>query len=310
MANKKIWSYGKNIANEYIKDSLGRNRLFFIWEVLKLKKESPEHYSEITFWSTQKNETNRSRMAPVKLGFFRYIENLKGNNYSGDGQSLSHSIAILALSQLKRLNFIIGDDEICIKIKESRIDNLKVQFENGNYYFPDLICYFNKPDWLVERWGNKIALEVVVKHPCEDLKIKDFEDHNFPIIEITLNNKMLFLPEFRGRSFGENELENYYNFLINKFSEKIYGKKISNPVKVKYYNKMLKECLSEINFLKSKNQEFKILQSSNLQKFNYKIESLSKELNKVKGISLDLEKENYSLKNKGFFKKLTELFKR
>lgn len=35
-----------------------------------MKQNFPEKYNELTFYSTQTNESNRFRMTPVKNGFF------------------------------------------------------------------------------------------------------------------------------------------------------------------------------------------------------------------------------------------------
>ncbi|CAA0252567.1 conserved hypothetical protein [Tenacibaculum maritimum] len=309
MANKKIWAYGKNFQNEYIKDSLDRNRMFFIWEALSLKKNKPDEYNSITFWSTQRNENERSKMTTVKLGFFRYIENIKGNTYSGDGESLSHSIAILALSRLKELNFTIGNKKLSIEPKEIIVDDLKVQFENGNYYFPDLICRFDKPLYITEKWGNKLAIEVKVSHACESIKVKDFEDHNYPIIEITLNKNMQFLKELRKETFDEDDLKKYYDFLTEKFSKNIYGKIISDPVRVKYHKRKIKELSSEITNLTQQSTKLKKSYSETKRDSLYKVESLTNNISKLEKERNKLEQENNQLKNKSFITKLFELFK-
>ncbi len=309
MANKKIWAYGKNSSNEYIKDSIDRNRMFFIWEALKMRRENPVEYKNITFWSTQNNEENRSKMTAVKTGFFRYIENQNGNTFSGDGESLSHSIAILAISRLSELNFTIGKNKLKIKPTHIFIDDLKVQFENGNYYYPDLICEYNSPLGLIEKWGNKIALEVKVSHACEEIKIKDFEDHNYPIIEITLNENMQFLKELRKEQFDENDLKKYYDFILDKFSKNIYAKILSNPVKVKYHKKIVKKLNSEIDSLKSKIQDIENNFNETLRRNDFKVKSIETELEKETEIKKLILKENTELKNKSFLRKLKELFK-
>lgn len=308
MGNKKIWAYGKNSSNEYIKDSIGRNRMFFIWEALKMRRQNPFEYKKISFWSTQNNLNDRKKMTTVKTGFFRYIENNNGNVFSGDGESLSHSVAILAISKLDELNFTIDNHKLKIIPSEISIDNLKVQFENGNYYYPDLICKYDYPKNLIEKWGNKIAIEVKVNHACENIKIKDFEEHNYPIIEITLNKNMQFLKELKKEQFDETDLEKYYNFILNKFSNNIFGKLLSNPVRAEYHNRTVRELYTENKKLEILNQKLKNEMNVMTNNNELQIQSLVRDLRRIKEENHLLTKENTYLKNKSFFTKLRDLF--
>lgn len=305
MGGKKIWAYALNSSNEYIKKADGTGlRLFSIWEALKLKKEDPFTFDKITFMSTQNNVEHRSKLTPVKSGFFRYIDNQKGNSHSGDGESLSHAFAISAISKLHVLNFVIQNQSLTIKPVKMETNDLKVRFSNGNFYYPDIICTFNSPKALIEKWGNKIAIEIAVSHFCENKKIRDFEDHNYPIIEITLNQNMQLLKE----ASTPEQLEYYHNFLIKKFNDRIYGKVVSNPIRAPFHRKQIKlERKNFENQLNKKNQEINHLQSNIEEQYNH----LNNKNKIIDRLNLDIfvqKNEIEQLKNKSFLQKLRELF--
>lgn len=238
MANKKIWAYAKGDSGGFIKDERGRLKFFFIWQALKLKKHDIFEFNKLTFFSTQSDESKRSRMTPVVKGFFRYIENSGGNTISGDGESLSHSISILVLSELSSINFVFGKNECTFNFSEIKTEDLKIRFESGRFYFPDLIGFFADDNPYYEKWGGKVALEVKVSHGCEPEKVQDFLEHNIPIIEINITEKLRFKEELNKQPFDENDLERYYNFLKSIFSNKVYGKVVVDPSS-EVYNKRL-----------------------------------------------------------------------
>ena len=259
MANKKIWAYAKGDTGSFIKDELGRLKLFFIWQVLKLKKHNIFEFNKLTFFSTQVEESKRSRMTPVVKGFFRYIENSGGGTVSGDGESLSHSIAILVLSELSSINFVFGKNEYTFNFSEIKAEDLKIRFESGRFYFPDLIGFFTNDNPYYEKWAGKVALEVKVSHGCEPEKAQDFLEHNIPIIEINITEKLRFKEELSKQTFDENDLERYYNFLTSIFSNKVYGKIVVDPSSGAY-NKNL------ISSEKQKSSKLKVLLDSEAKK--------------------------------------------
>lgn len=239
---KKIWAYAKNKQNNFILDQHqpSRLRIFYIWEVLKMKQKSPEEYEKLTFYSTQANEQYRARMAPVKNGFFKYIENMKGgNNGDGDNETISHSIAILVLSELKKIKFVIGQNSFQLNFSQFLIEP-RLQFENGKVYYPDLIGYFSSECDLAEKWNGKVAIEVVVKHKCEPQKIKDFREHNIPLIEVNISEKIIFLKELTNQNYDSEDVEKYYNYLKAMFINKVFGCIRSDPISVNYHDKKLK----------------------------------------------------------------------
>jgi hypothetical protein len=237
MARKKIWAYATQ-QNTYVwNNNLHKEKLYFIWQVLKLKKEQPAIYNQLTFMSTQSAKEKRAELIAVNRGFFRYkSESVNDRKPSDpDGESISHEMAILALSEMREIKFIEGEKEYIITFDKIKRDDLKVRFLNGKVYYPDLIGYFSQPAELAERWGGSVAIEVKVTHPCESEKIHDFYRHNCALIEINLNEKMCFLPERQKREFSEDEMERYYHYLCDKFSEKVFMRIKSDPVMPQVY---------------------------------------------------------------------------
>lgn len=289
MANKKIWAYAKDDSGSFIKDERGRLKLFFIWQVLKLKKHDIFGFNKLTFFSTQTDESKRSRMTPVVKGFFRYIENSGGGVVSGDGESLSHSIAILVLSELYSINFVFGKNEYTFNFSEIKSEDLKIRFESGRFYFPDLVGFFTDDNPYHEKWGGKVALEVKVCHGCEPEKVQDFLEHNIPIIEINITEKLRFKEELNKQSFDENNLERYYNFLTSIFSNKVYGKIIVDPSS-EAYNKNL------IFFEKQRSSKLKVLLDSEAEKSILLNQQLASSNNDIQRHKDSLDAQNNKLK--------------
>lgn len=325
---KKISAYAKNKQGEYILNQHKPSQLkkFYIWNVLKMKQESPEEYEKLTFYSTQADKQYRARMTPVKNGFFRYIENMKGgNNEDGDNESISHSTAISVLSELSEITFVIGKKSYQLKFTEFFIEP-RLQFENRNVYYPDLIGCFSSECDLSEKWNGKVAIEVVVSHKCEPKKIKDFFAHNIPIIEVTLTKKMIFLKEFQNESYDSKDVEKYYNFLKTIFKNQVYGKILSDPISANYYVEELKLKQMELNNIISINKELNELNESykleldnkqtSLNELTIKINDLSRENYNLHNLLKQNEESNNKLKNKieiiesmSFWEKLRYLFK-
>lgn len=258
MANKKIWAYGKDINDDYITGEVHPLRIFYIWEVLKLKRENIHEFNKITFMSTQKDPSARTEMSSVIKGFFRYIKKPKQSiKEDKDSDSLSHSIAILALAEQKQLNFTCGEVKFTIDVDELRTEDVKIQLSNRDtfdYYYPDLICQFSSPQDLAEKWGGKVALEVKQTHACEPEKIHDFKNHCIPIIEIDIE-KWSIEKKYETKSPSPEQLEDYFYFWKNVFSKNIFGKILSDPVTPQYYEKKEIEFKSRIESLQSQNKQ-------------------------------------------------------
>lgn len=297
MANKKIWAYALDETGQYVKGEKHPLKIFYIWESIKLRDNKIHEFNKLKFMSTQKDPAKRTEMSAVKNGFYRYKvgENNSNTIHDKDGSSLSHSIAIQVLAEMDEINFVFGEEEHKFEAKEIRSEYLKLQLTNRNryeYYYPDLVCFFDTPKELSLKWESKVAIEVKHTHPCEDEKIQDFESHGIPIIEVNIKG-ISIEKKFNTKPPTPEQLENYYHYLKNTFRKKVYGKVLSNPVSNKYFN--IKE-----------HEHFKSLenQKANLDKatttiliLNAQIASNTKEIEGLK-VAINSNKKNLAEKDK------------
>ncbi|TMP62747.1 hypothetical protein CWB77_05000 [Pseudoalteromonas sp. S1610] len=295
MANKKIWAYAMNVNNAYVVGEKHPLRIFYIWEVLKLKEKDIHEFNQLSFMSTHNDPTKRVPLSAVKTGFYRYPKGYTSSEVSsGDSDSLSHSIAIQVLSEMDEINFKISKNvEFKVSVENIRTDDLKIQLTNKDkfsYYYPDLICNFTSPSDLSMKWGGKLAIEVKHTHACEPEKITDFESHGIPIIEVSIDS-ISIEKMFKTKNPTADDLESYYNYLKRTFKKQVFGKILSDPISVSYYKLEVNKRDSKI-----KSQENKLLDSENsLQKSLTKNEILESKLSENEDI-LAREKSDYQNK--------------
>lgn len=308
---KKIWAYAKD-RNGYIKQISGRTRLFFIWEALRMKSKDTFNYNKHTFLSTQSDEDKRYEMIPVKNGFFRYKSN-KGTRVlsGGDGESLSHEISISALFDLEEINFVIKNKSHIFNFSEMRIEDNKIRFENGNVYFPDLIGFFTSESEYFRKWGGKVAIEVKVTHGCEPEKVRDFEDHGIPILEIFISDKIRFLPEKNKVPFNEDDLEDYYKNLIRIFSTQVYAKVLSDPCSIEYQKDRYDDSYKKIDNASKERKTLVNQNTSLIEKIENKTlenQALNHTLDKVNNELGSIKNKLITLNNRTIWQKIINLF--
>ncbi|MEI2264864.1 hypothetical protein [Erwinia sp. CGal63] len=250
MARKKIWAYACDKNGQYIRsEKVNKERLYFIWEALKIRDKDPGAFSQLTFMSTQSNKKKRAELVPVKKGFFRYKSDsgAADKTLNPDHDSFSHEMAIAVLAEMKTINFQSYSQAFAITFDELKKDDLKIRFEDGSVYYPDLTGFFSEPADLARKWGGKVALEVKVTHACEPAKIKAFRDHNIPIIEIFLRPSMRLAAEKNKVAFDEYQMERYYHYLQEKFSSVVYMAILSDPTMPDEYEKIVNEKSNELS---------------------------------------------------------------
>jgi hypothetical protein len=313
MGNMKIWAYATK-DKEYILDERFENkrpRLFFIWEALRMKRETTFEYNKLIFMSTHRNIESRQRMTPVIKGFFRYIENMKGNDNGGGGESLTHEFAILALSLMNSITVKNGDELHTYKFTELKIEDCKVQFENGNIYYPDLIGFLDPSDSMYEKWGGKVAIEVHVKHKCEPEKVRDFEDHGIPIIEITIYESIWLEKRIKGSEYSDQQLENYFGYIQEIFKQYVYGKVISNPLSPSFQKKLFKAFSqkfdSQNDIILEKETEISNIKEKIMQ-LNHQLKIANEKLSEKQKQVTRIEGELSAIRNRNFWQRLGTLF--
>lgn len=282
---KKMWAYAL-LNGEYVSDlksNKKRNRLFFVWEALRLRHASEDSYyrramevqpefnfDHLTFMSTHKNTAQRKPLHPVKTGYFRYSQGEAHSAQGGDGESISHQLAILALSQLKRIPFIINNSKLTLEFTEMVIDgeDTRVQFDDGKSYYIDLIGYLDKKSPKYHEWGGKVGIEVKYTHGYEsiDERIQSLERHNIAILEVPVTKSFIYPSErkkpYTSGGTSPDELEAHYNKLQEEFKKQTYAKLLSNPLQGKFARqqiKILKDTVKEsIIRIKSLESELEI----------------------------------------------------
>jgi hypothetical protein len=259
---KKRWAHA-TISDQYIlQEGKKRKRLFFIWEVLKLRriheenkhKRNPDthtefNYDDLTFWSTQKGEHNKKPLTPDIRGYFRYKSGdaPADSNQGGDGESITHQLAILALSQLDKIPFVINGKKLTLDFMDFDLDgeDTRIQIGGGKYFYPDLIGYLVPGSCNYEKWGGKVLIEVKVTHGCEPAKVNILKEHNFAILEVYISPKFRFPPEVKGYDFDAEDMERYFNRLVDRFSQETFATLLSNPMVTDYAESRIKSIIMD-----------------------------------------------------------------
>lgn len=70
--------------------------------------------------------------------------------------------------------------------------------------------------------GGKVALEIFVTHSCEPDKVKAFESHNIPILEVKISDSIRFRKELNKQPFTPEDLEDYFEKLRARFSQQVF----------------------------------------------------------------------------------------
>lgn len=230
----KIWAYAKG-SDGYVTLEDGRLKFFFIWQVLKMKRENPQQFSSLTFISTQWREKYRREMFAVKNGYFRY-KSAEPVLRSGDsdGETLPHAYLIAVLSQLKTINFKIGDEIVPFTFTRLVAEETRLRFGNGNGYIPDLYGEFTSDNPYYKKWGGKVAIEVCYSNPCSMQKVIDFRDHGIPIIEIKIA-KSINIETYIDKNDIEGSIERGYQKITAIASSQLFCRVLSDPVSTQYH---------------------------------------------------------------------------
>lgn len=241
----KIWACAKNF-NGFINREDGRYKLYFIWQILKMKRESPSEFGALTFFSTHSREDKRREMFAVKNGYFRYKSAEPVNSRSGDsdGETLPHAYLIAVLSQLKTINFKIGQEVVPFTFTRLVAEETRLRFGNGNGYVPDLYGEFTSDNPYYKKWGGKVAIEVCYSNPCSPQKIVDFRDHGIPIIEIKIA-KSINIETHIDKNDIEGSIERGYQKLTDIASNQLFCKVLSDPVSVPFHQEYVRQSEKE-----------------------------------------------------------------
>lgn len=290
----KIWACAKG-ADGFINRDDGRYKLFFIWQVLKMRRLNPSEFSALTFFSTHSREDKRREMVAVRNGYFRY-KNLDPLARSGDsdGESLSHACLIAILSQLETINFVIDNEIVPFTFTRLIAEETRLKFGNGNGYIPDLYGEFTADNPFYKKWGGKVAIEVCYSNPCGMQKVVDFRDHGIPIIEIKITDSIK-VEKYINKDDVEGSLERHYRQVSEIVSRQLYCKVLSDPVSTRFHDDYARQAEKDRVALVEKNKRETMFLSNKLRETESLAESVGKErdgLAEAKGL---LEKDKAGL---------------
>ena len=309
MAKKKIWAYAKDKnTEEYLIGVDHPLRLFFVWEARKIQENDPAAFEKLQFFSTHRVEQERKKMHLHKNGFFRYNPNqVSKEPEDGDSDSISHMLAIAAIAQLNEINLVCGTESFSIKPTSVDTERRIQLISEGRYryYIPDIVFTFDEDSHWAKRWGKKLAVEVKHSHACEDIKIKDFESHGIPIIEVDIKN-ISIEKKLDIKSPDMQQMEKYFKYLKHIFSEKVYGKILSNPVSVNFHTEKIKEKTNELDFANRKLKKLICSYNKLKNESQTEIENKNSKLDRNQGDLNDL-RQDLSDKKKTLLKLASEL---
>ena len=273
----KIWACAKD-SNGFINRDDGRYKLFFIWQVLKMRRENPTAFSALTFFSTHSREAKRREMSAVIGGYFRYKNKDVQAARSGDsdGETLSHAFLVTILAQLETINFVFNDQLVPFTFTRLVAEETHLKFGNGNSYFPDLYGEFTDDNPYHKQWGGRVAIEICYKNQCSDQKIKDFLDHGIPIIEIKVTPGLQVEHHIREDDI-EGSLERRYQKNMEIVSRQVYARIISNPVSTKFHRDYTSRSEKELNELSEKKQGEAILLFKKYREMELEVTTVTKD---------------------------------
>ncbi|RMM60387.1 hypothetical protein [Pseudomonas savastanoi] len=272
----KIWAYAKG-SDGYVTLEDGRLKFFFVWQVLKMKRENPQQFSSLTFISTQWREKYRREMFAVKNGYFRY-KSAEPVSRSGDsdGETLPHAYLIAVLSQLQTINFKIGDEVVPFTFTRLVAEETRLRFGNGNGYVPDLYGEFTSDNPYYKKWGGKVAIEVCYSNPCSMHKVVDFRDHGIPIIEIKIA-KSINIETYIDKNDIEGSIERGYQKITDIASNQLFCRVLSDPVSTRFHDDFAKQAERDRVALVEKNKRETMFLFNKLREAESLTESVGKE---------------------------------
>ena len=287
----KIWACAEGM-NGFINREDGRYKLFFIWQVLKMRRLNPSEFNALTFFSTHSREEKRREMFAVKNGYFRY-KSAEPASRSGDsdGETLPHAYLIAILSQLQTINFKIGDEVVPFTFTRLVAEETRLRFGNGNVYVPDLYGEFTSDNPYYKKWGGKLAIEVCYSNPCSMHKVVDFRDHGIPIIEIKIA-KSINIETYIDKNDIEGSIERGYQKITDIASNQLFCRVLSDPVSTRFHDDYATQAEKDRVALVEKNKRETTFLLNKLREAESLAEAMGKErdgLSEVKGL-LDKDK--------------------
>ncbi|MCS6237653.1 hypothetical protein G3495_21450 [Shewanella baltica] len=295
-----------NLTNKYLVDENGRLLEVYAEMAAAIKKNYPHEHAQREYRDIRANPELRRKLKIVKKSnkdYYSYIGNNSSLECEHVDESESHRAVINALSRLKTMNFHIKDSNLPLKpfVFTEVLVEPKIELPNGKTYYPDLLCRFNEEHPLYDRWGGKLAIEVTYSHPCEEVKIHDFEFSNIPILEVVINKGSA--REYPGERYNwdyymlssiekhTNDLESWFtdyigaNLLVDPISTRAH-KLIIKKVNLDHHEFKINSKIIHAKFISSENENLALIKK--VDSFNLKMNKLI-EINNYKIHELNVQ---------------------
>lgn len=265
---KKSGKYSTNLAD-------GKLLEVSIDKAIRIQRDDRKTHDARSYWSLNPDEDKRYRLKvhSVRHQFENYNQGEGTSEFDRSyDESMSHKCVIEALSRLKtmRLMHIEGNVRKPMAFEFRTVKKTPyLKLPNGEKYYPDLLCIFGEDSEFYDKWGGKLAIEVTYTHGCESYKEEDFMFHNIPVFEVTIEDgSARQFPAERpnwpkGKSWGEELVENHIKQLVEWFSKNVVGQLTVNPTSSRVH-------IQEMEIL---NQNFCLLRSDS-QKLASKYKTL------------------------------------
>ncbi|WP_239326677.1 hypothetical protein [Snodgrassella gandavensis] len=321
---RKVWAYAKDKNHQFIYEKQAEQlKIFYIWDVLRLKARNPDEYKELKFYSTEFDEINRLELTASEHGFFKY----KSEQIDEETrESIYHSTAMLILMEMSEINFTIDNDNYLLTFSKFLVEpclRFKHFDKDEEKYYPDLVGYFADDCELYDKWHGCVAIEVVFTNNCHSKKVNSFEKNHIPIIEVSISEKLKLGTEFCGEiKFTVADVEKYYHALKKMFANKVFGKIRSDPVSKKFYQNEIDNLQNshQQNLIALENKQQlhhaeKLTLERQFNLLNIEHEKMKAEMSKLQSLMEQMRQREWHLNNRlnyyttmGFWQKLKLLF--
>lgn len=310
----KIKAHAKcSEGNLILNSHTGRPEVHYVWDVLDKRDNFPLEFKKenLTYVSIFDSKVEMTARLP---GSFAYKSKATSAGVTNkDSELVSHEMFIQVLEELGVVNFKIGNKIYPFEFEEISSNNLKVQFGEGRYYYPDLVGRFKARDDnpYHEKWGGKVAIEVTVTHQCEKVKLVEFKDHNIAILEVKVRDSMRFYREGKGQSrsrkltYTSKDLKSYYDYLHKKLSSEVFASILSDPISIGHHKSLMsnlrlnyKKLNDDCKKLKTSYDELREENGCLVNRHNSKLELTKKDKEALQTKVRELEGQLIYLKEK------------
>lgn len=318
---RKVWAYAKDKNQCFICENQSlQPKIFYIWDVLRLKEQNFKKYQELKFYSTEHDEINRLELIPTEHGFFRYKSDEIDENTK---ESIYHSAATLVLLEMPVIKFTFDKNKYILNFSKFLVEpcfRFKDFDQNEEKYYPDLVGYFSSECELQEKWKGCLAIEVVYTSRCYEKKVNSFEKNSIPIIEVIISKELKFNTNFCSEiNFTAADVESYYKLLKAEFKNQVCGEILSDPVSPDFYIKKVSSLKEEYKRKLEIKQQFHNNEKANLKRelnyINLKYEEMKSEASHLHNLLEQMKQQEWHLNNRlnnyavmGFWQKLKFLF--